>query len=951
MKALTIKLLPQDYSEAHVHKQTKYALYSLFFSLLTLFSLPTIANTNLWQWQNVEASGQPIARHEAGLVGYQDKIYLLGGRRINATSVFATKTQSWENLSAPPIELHHFQPVVLQDKIYIIGALTGQWPNEQAVDRVIIFDPKEDTYTFGDEIPQHRRRGGAGVSVYNNKIYLVGGIVNGHMDGYQAWFDEYDPSTGKWTTLPDAPNARDHFQALTLEDKLYAFSGRTTSKRTNQDMALTVAHGNIYDFKRQQWQVVTEKTKVPTLRAGGGAFVWQNKIVIGGGESTAQQAAHAEIEAFDTKTASWQQWPNMLQGRHGTGFVVIDGYVYSASGCGARGGEPELYSIERLKLPTDKQQGETLPVISSAATIIEKQWHTITRSFIGPIVSETDKHNPFLHYKLMVNFKHPASGLSVAVPGFFAADGNAHNSSADTGNIWQVRFNPPKQGQWQYQAKLYAGNNIAVSHSFDLATKVPLTDNAGSFYVIQSDKQGTDFKANGRLITEKGYFKFQDTDNYWLKGGTNSPENLLGYVDFDNTYRIDAPARAGEAAPNQTLHSFAAHKKDWQTGDPVWQQDKGKSIIGGINYLAEQGMNSVYFLTLNILGDGKDVWPYRSHKDFTRFDVSKLAQWEVLFEHMQSKGILLHLVIQETENETMLDNGDTGKLRKLYFNELIARFGHHLALVWNLGEENGYAKWSPKAQNNQQRKDMVSYLKANDPFNHPVLLHTHSHDPDRSDILNPLLSFSPLDGLSLQQDKREKVFDVIKAWRNKSSSHNSQWLITMDEIGKWDTGALPDSLDSQHLSLQRHVLWGSLLAGGSGVEWYFGAKYSHNDLTSEDWRQRHNLWQLTRYATKFFQQHIPFWQMQPCRDEITQQQDNYCAQKSDDLYVLYYFANQPLSISTPKSDKTYQIKWFNPAVGGDLVIGSKANIVSGQQYIGEPPDKSTDWVVVIKYDP
>ncbi len=36
-------------------------------------------------------------------------------------------------------------------------------------------------------------------------------------------------------------------------------------------------------------------------------------------------------------------------------------------------------------------------------------------------------------------------------------------------------------------------------------------------------------------------------------------------------------------------------------------------------------MNSVYFLTLNILGDGKDVWPYINPKDLTQFDVSKLA--------------------------------------------------------------------------------------------------------------------------------------------------------------------------------------------------------------------------------------------------------------------------------------------------------------------------------------
>ena len=45
---------------------------------------------------------------------------------------------------------------------------------------------------------------------------------------------------------------------------------------------------------------------------------------------------------------------------------------------------------------------------------------------------------------------------------------------------------------------------------------------------------------------------------------------------------------------------------------------------------------------------------------------------------------------EETENEMLLDNGEVGVERRLYYRDLIARFGHHLALNWNLGEENGW---------------------------------------------------------------------------------------------------------------------------------------------------------------------------------------------------------------------------------------------------------------------
>ena len=908
-----------------------------------------------WEWETIPTEEMPIARHEAGLAVVDHQIYLIGGRRINPTSIFNTENQQWSQGAPTPIELHHFQPVTHDGKIYIVGALTGKWPNEKPVERVIIYDPKLDEYEWGHDIPKHRQRGGAGAVVFNNKIFIIGGIVNGHMDGYKPWFDEYDPATGLWTALADSPHARDHFQAVMVNKKLYAFAGRTSSKRTNQDMDLTVAHGDIYDFDKQKWLQTSSDTEIPTMRAGNGAFVWNKQVVIGGGESMSQVSAHNEIEAFDTQLKKWKSWPNLNQGRHGTGFVIVNGYVYTASGCGKRGGEPELYSLERLKLPeiTPSSIPNRVSNPKQVSLPVHKQWHTVTLNFKGPMVAENDEHNPFLHYKLLVEVSHPQSKMNFTIPGYFAADGDSAESGASKGDLWQVKFNPPKQGIWQYQAKLYAGKNISISPTYNSAKEIILPSAQGEFLVIPSDKHGVDFRAHGRLIADKGYFKFQNTNSYWLKGGTNSPENLLGYQDFDNTYRIPAKARDGEAAPNQALHQYSEHLKDWNTGDPQWKNEKGRSLIGAFNYLASQGMNSAYFLTMNILGDGKDVWPYLSHENFTRFDVSKLAQWEIVFEHMQAKGILLHMVIQETENELMLDNGDTGPLRQLYLNELIARFGHHLGLAWNLGEENGFAQWTPKAQNTEQRKAMASYLKKQSAFSHPVLLHTHSHDPDRENILTPLLGFKDIDGLSLQVDKRKQVFQVVQRWKKASQEKEHDWLITMDEIGMWHTAALPDSLDSKHLSLQRHALWGSLLAGAAGVEWYFGAKHPHNDLTSEDWRQREKLWELTEISKQFFELHLPYAQMTACSNKAMDDAEVYCSQQAHNLFVLYMQKGTSFNVQLPLgigTSKIYDIYWFDPVQGGELQRGSKESVKNETFiYIGQPPkNHQTDWVIVLK---
>ncbi len=353
------------------------------------------------QWETVAASGAPTARHEAAFVAFKDKLYLIGGRRINPTDVFDPETSTWTAKSPTPIELHHFQPVVVDDAIYLMGAMTGGWPTETPLERVLIYYPDRDQYQYSHEIPPHRRRGGAGVVYHNEKIYLVGGITNGHMDGFKPWLDEYDPKTGEWRVLPDAPNSRDHFQAVVANNKLYCFGGRVSSRKTGEDMSRTIQHGNIFDFETEQWLPVINQYAIPTMRAGTAAFSWNDEVIIGGGESAIQEPAHSQVESFNSVTGQWVSWPQLKEGRHGSGFAVVDNYVYIASGSGNRGGGPELTSIERLRLPSRNLSSDQSQVDS---TRVYSQWHTVDLSFSGPETSESDSDNPFLNYHLNILF-------------------------------------------------------------------------------------------------------------------------------------------------------------------------------------------------------------------------------------------------------------------------------------------------------------------------------------------------------------------------------------------------------------------------------------------------------------------------------------------------------------------------------------------------------------------
>ena len=305
-------------------------------------------------WEPLETTGQPTARHEAALVAFEDQVYLIGGRRINPVDVYDPKTNTWTAKSKTPLELHHFQAVVVGEKIFLIGAMTGQYPNETPLEKVVVYEPKTDSFDFIHHIPESRRRGGAGAVLHNGKIYIVGGITNGHRDGYQPWLDEYDPKTGQWTPLADAPHARDHFQAVVLDNKLYALAGRKTSQRTKQTFQLAVPDVDVFDFKAGKWLPPENAPQIPTPRAGNMAMTWGDEVIVGGGESGDQKVAHDEVEAFNVHTKTWRKWPSLNRGRHGSGFAIVGDYVYTASGSGNRGGGPELTSIERLKLPKKK---------------------------------------------------------------------------------------------------------------------------------------------------------------------------------------------------------------------------------------------------------------------------------------------------------------------------------------------------------------------------------------------------------------------------------------------------------------------------------------------------------------------------------------------------------------------------------------------------------------------
>lgn len=558
-----------------------------------------------------------------------------------------------------------------------------------------------------------------------------------------------------------------------------------------------------------------------------------------------------------------------------------------------------------------------------------KLWHKVTVDFTGPETSETATPNPFTDYRLDVTFEN--GGKKHVVPGYYAADGNAAETSATSGSVWRVHFAPDKTGRWTYSARFTTGRNVATDAE---GKSAGFCDGAtGSFVIAATDKKAPDLRARGRLdYVGKHHLRFVGTGEYFLKCGADAPENFLAYADFDGDFKKDGQK-------DNFIKTWKPHVKDWRPGDPTWQDGKGKGIIGAINYLESQGMNVFSFLTLNIGGDDRNVFPYTSYNERERLDCSRLDQWGIVFDHGTRKGMYLHFKTLETENELLLDKGNLGPHRKLYYRELIARFAHNPALNWNLGEEINNASTAQKAS-------WANYFWTRDPYRHHIVIHNGANHYD-------LMGDSyTLTGFSLQTNRPDfsNVHGRTREYIRRSVAAGKPWVVACDEPGDASHALITDAEDPARDNARKNGLWGNIMAGGAGVEWYFGYQHPHSDLTCQDFRTREKMWTQCRYALEFFKEHkIPFWDMKNDNDKVSQR-DAYCLYLTDKVYIVYLKNGGTATIDISGARGPFEVRWFNPRDGGPLLGGSTAAVNGGGvRSLGQPPrDKGKDWVALIR---
>jgi hypothetical protein len=583
---------------------------------------------------------------------------------------------------------------------------------------------------------------------------------------------------------------------------------------------------------------------------------------------------------------------------------------------------------------------------TSSSTVIEgekntdgsfKKWHRIELVFDGPEGSESSA--TFRNYRLDVTFISP-SGAVYKVPGFFDADGDPANTSATSGNKWKARFTGGEEGEWTYRTSFITGKNVAANLSGGTAGTYP-DGETGTFKIGPQDKSGKDFRAKGKLeYVGEHYLRFANGD-YFIKCGANSPEVLLEYGEFDGT-------------PGHENDLYSPNIKDWKPGDPTWGDGKGKGIIGVVNYLSSLGVNGHYFLCMNAYGDGKEAWPWIAADSIDVYDVSKLAQWEVLFTQFDKMGLMVHFQLSESENTNYLEardgNGTFSNARKIFYRELVARFGHHMAITWNIGEENEAKGTGIETPNTDaQRKEFASRIRALTSYNDHISVH-NGPAGIFDDIFPQLIGYKDITGPSLQtyliKPKRKQEMlsnhEEVKKWVDQSEKSGHRWLVSVDE--PW-WGKRPEDLEER---LRKEVIWGAIMAGGH-MEFYTG----NDDVRHIDYSKYEECWKAMGHAARFMNENLAneMVDMKP-NDDLVTGKDNWAMADEGKTYLFYLKDGGEAKVDlSGAKDKKFSVQWYNPRTGGDLIDGTPSIVNGGSEYLslGIPPDTpGQDWVILLK---
>jgi hypothetical protein len=318
-------------------------------------------------------------------------------------------------------------------------------------------------------------------------------------------------------------------------------------------------------------------------------------------------------------------------------------------------------------------------------------------------------------------------------------------------------------------------------------------------------------------------------------------------------------------------------------------------------------------MTNNIGGDGRDVWPWLGNTETdarsnagsnARFDVEKLDVWLELFEYMQTNGVVAYLVLLD-------DDAWTGFNHERYYREMIARFGHLPALMFNISEESG------ENYSFSEALSLAQLLKNIDPYDHPVGIH-NINDP-RSEYINaPYIDFT-----SIQTNFSDAL------------DHNDRAVAWINECKSLNTRVLMVGFDEPRPLMNRKGWWSAYM-GGAVWEVHVDKPY---DRPISAWEPA---WTQIGGARTFMES-LPFWEMEPMNN-LVRSGTAFALAKPGEVYAFYLPSGGTITVSLA-ANNTYDYAWWNPSNGKSGNFEYAGTVSGGAQSFTSPG--SGDWALRI----
>lgn len=269
----------------------------------------------------------PTARHHLGFVECKGLLYAVGGYNadgMKTVEAYDPKTNTWTTKASMSNGRGWLVVAVVSDKIYAIGGITGgSLDGISYLTANEMYDPTSDTWTLKAPIPMNEpafnsvlgNQFMAGASV-NGKIYVVAGDSDAEVPTFI-----YDPVTNTWDS--------DGKSIAKFSNSPYSTCGTSNSL-----FVLETSYFLKYSPSTDEWfslSVLSTPRQEASLSSLDGKIYSAGGLNITNSMPTIWEST-GSVDRYDPSSNSWTNIGQLVEKRYSLASLIFEGKLYAVGG-------------------------------------------------------------------------------------------------------------------------------------------------------------------------------------------------------------------------------------------------------------------------------------------------------------------------------------------------------------------------------------------------------------------------------------------------------------------------------------------------------------------------------------------------------------------------------------------------------------------------------------------